>query len=108
MKLSMNHKENETYKFEPADDDHEQAWNIRILDGMFNETVIQYGAVEANGEGEEAFLSFNFHVISSPDAELTSNDEQLQEEAGDILQEIIRASVEANDGTIGFKEKNAD
>lgn len=101
----MNHKENETYKFEPADDDHEQAWNIRVLDGMFNETVIQYGTIEANGEGEEAFLSFNFSVVSSPDAELTSDNEQLQEEAGDILQEILRASIEADDGTIGFREK---
>lgn len=99
----MKHKENETYKFEPADDDHEQAWNIRILEGMFNETVIQYGAISANEV--EGHLTFDFHVVSSPDGDLSSENVELQEAAGDILQNIIRTSIENNDGTIMMKEK---
>lgn len=99
----MKHKENETYKFEPADDDHEQAWNIRILEGMFNETVIQYGAISANEV--EGHLTFNFHVVSSPDGNLSSENAELQEEAGDILQNIIRTSIENNDGTVLMQEK---
>ena len=39
------HKEEETYEFIPADDENEQAWNVRILEGMFNETVLQFGEV---------------------------------------------------------------
>lgn len=99
----MNHKENETYKFEPADDNHEQAWNIRILDGIFNETVIQYGAISANEV--EGHLTFNFQVVSSPDEDLSSENEELQEAAGDILQNIIRTSIENNDGTVVMQEK---
>lgn len=102
----MKHEENVTYEFIAADDPNDQAWNIRILDGMFNETVIQYGAIEMRGDEEDAMLSFNFHVIESPDPELSSDDEQLQEAAGDILQEIIRAAIERDDGTLGLREVN--
>ena len=104
--LKMKHEENETYKFEPADDENEQAWNIRILDGMFNETVIQYGAISANEV--EGHLSFNFHVVSSPDGYLSADNVELQEHAGDILQNIIKTSIEKDDGTLALREKEKE
>ena len=99
----MQHKENVTYEFIPAQDEHEQAWNIRILEGMYNETVLQYGAIAANEV--EGHLTFDFFVVESPDNELTAEDEGLQEEAGEILQQIIRQAIENDDGTLAMREK---
>lgn len=96
----MKHEENVTYEFIPDEDDN---WHIRILEGMYNETVIAYGAIGFNVETEDT-MTFNFNVVSSPDPDLTSEDEDLQEVAGDILQEIIRSSIEKDDGTISLRE----
>ena len=38
------HKEDVTYKLIPGPD-HEQNWHIRILDGIFLETVVQIGTI---------------------------------------------------------------
>ena len=96
----MKHEENVTYEFIPDEDDN---WHIRILEGMYNETVIAYGVIGFNVEAEDT-MTFDFSVVSSPDPDLTSEDEDLQEAAGDILQEIIRSSIEKDDGTISFRE----
>ena len=92
--------EGKDYELIPSDE-HEQAWNVRILEGNYPETVLRYGAISFN-EVKDC-MTFNFHVVSSPDADLTSEDEGLQIEAGDILQEIIRQSIE--DGSLVTKEK---
>lgn len=97
------HEENVTYEFIPGQDENDQAWNIRILEGMYSETIIQYGAIAFN-ETEQGVMTFNYNIISSPDPDLTEADLSLQECVGDILQEIIRASIEADDGTIAMRE----
>lgn len=102
----MKHEENVTFEFIPANDPDDQAWNIRILEGMFNETVIQYGAISLDGTGADKYMSFNFEVIESPDEELNPDNVDLQETAGDILQELLRAAIERDDGTIGLREVN--
>lgn len=96
-------EENITYEFVPGPD-HDQDWHIRIMDGMYNETVIKYGAIAFNEEAEGT-MTFNYHIISSPDTDLTENDIGLQETAGSILQHIIKEAIEKDDGTIAFKEK---
>ena len=96
-------KENITYEFVPGPD-HDQDWHIRIMDGMYNETVIKYGAISFN-EIEEGSMSFNYHIISSPDTDLTEDDIGLQETAGSILQHIIKEAIEKDDGTLALKEK---
>jgi hypothetical protein len=53
-------------------------------------------------------MTFNFHIIESPDPDLTVDDEDLQEFAGDVLQEIISDAIEKDNGTIGFREINED
>lgn len=99
----MPHKENATYQLIPGSDG-DQHWLVRLLEGPFNETVIQFGAISlANEKGtdvedgdEDAYLNFNFFVESSPDENLTSENVDLQMWAGDVLQEILRDAVENN------------
>ena len=91
------------YELIPSDE-HEQAWNIRILKGIYVETVIQYGAIGFNEILDN--MSFNFFVISSPDEELTNKDIDLQNEAAAILEQIIANGLK--DGSIGKKEQNAE
>lgn len=80
---------------------NEQAWDIRILEGDFTETVIRYGNVAYNGEKE--CLNFNFKLISSPDDELTENNLFLQQFAGQILEDILEKAIA--DGSVALKDK---
>ena len=101
----MTHEENKTYEFAPDSEDA-SAWNIRILEGMFNETVIRYVAIyigEQVDESGDSMMTFNFELISSPDSELTSEDKDLQEVAGEILLSIIESSIKNNDGSMAIK-----
>ena len=88
------------YELVPSDED-EQAWNVRLLTGPFNETVLRFGAISLN---EEGVMTFNFHVVSSPDPELTTEMVDLQEYAGDVLQAIIRDGMET--GSVITKEED--
>ena len=102
----MNHKENETYEMIP--DDEGDAWHIRILDGTFVESVIQFGAIkigEEAGDGNH-FINFDFQLISSPDPDVTVDNMDLQETAGDILHNIMVTSLENKDGSVAIKDKN--
>lgn len=99
-RMKMKKSEGKDYELIPSDA-HSQAWHVRILEGNYPETVLEYGAISFN-EVKDC-MTFNFHVVSSPDPDLTSEDEGLQIEAGDILQDIIRQGIE--DGSLVTKEK---
>jgi len=101
MAINLNKKSEGVYYELIPSDEHSQAWHVRILEGDYIETVLQYGAISFN-EVKDC-MTFNFSVVSSPDADLTSEDEGLQIEAGDILQEIIRQGIE--DGSLVTKER---
>ena len=88
------------YELIPSEED-EQAWNVRLLTGPFNETVLRFGSISFN-EIEEGFMSFNFHIVYSPDENLTTEVVELQEYAGDLLQAIIRDGMES--GSVITKE----
>ena len=94
------YQENVEYELTPAEENN-YGWNVRILKGTFNETVIRFGNLAANEK--EGHLSFNFKVISSPDSELTENNKELQEEAGQILNSIIERVLE--DGSVVTTER---
>ena len=100
--ISRKHKENVTYQLVPGPD-HEQNWHIRITDGMFNETVVQIGAISYN-DVDEGILNYNFFIVETPDNELTIDDPDLQQEVGEILEEIIREAIENDDGSIQIRE----
>jgi hypothetical protein len=81
------------YELIPVDCDNEQAWEIRI-NRTFPETIIRYGKVKFDGIQE--VLKFDFMVVKSPDENLTSENEELQDVAGEILQDILERA--ANEG----------
>ena len=81
-------RENVDYQIIPDKAD-EQAWNVRVLSGLYTETVLKYGVVKFNGKGEEKYMSFNFDIVYTPDTELTRDDFNLQDFAGALLEKII-------------------
>jgi hypothetical protein len=92
----MNHEENKTFELIPLEE-HEQAWGVRILEGVYNETVLKFGEIsfnEEDGNEDEASMSFSFEIISSPDTELTTEDEDLQQFSGKLLEDIIALAIE--------------
>jgi hypothetical protein len=72
-------------------DNGEDSWHVRILQGEFSEVVIAYGAVSMDEQSD--MLNFNFDVISTPLPDITSEDVDLQLEAGDILSAILHDAV---------------
>ena len=81
------------YELIPAEED-EQAWAVRVLSGDYVESVLRFGTISMN-RVEEGVLTFDFTVISSPDPNLSTEDKNLQEYAGDLLQAIIRDGIES-------------
>jgi|TARA_B100000287_G_C20668392_1_gene792556 hypothetical protein len=86
------------YQMIPGVDDTEQAWNIRILEGKFSETVIEFSNIQvgpgpADSVRKEDQLYFNFKVVSSPDPELTPDDVDLQNECGSLLMAVIEDAI---------------
>ena len=79
-------------------------WNVRILEGQYTETVLKFGAISFNEAGEGT-MTFNFHVVYSPDDFLTVEDINLQEFAGELLEAIIRDGIDT--GSVIMKERNA-
>ena len=92
-------KENEHYEIIPDKGD-DQAWNVRILSGMFTETVLRYGVVKFNGK--EKNMSFNFDIVYTPDTELKVSDLELQDVAGMMLEQIMAQGI--RDGEVITRE----
>ena len=104
----MNLVENKDYEIIPDKGD-EQAWNVRVLSGLYTETILKYGVVKFNGKGKEKYMSFNFDIIYTPDTELTKESVELQEFAGLMLEKIMARGIE--EGTVitrEIKENNAN
>jgi hypothetical protein len=66
-------------------------WDIRILTGEFNETVLAFSTLKVTDDGEH--LSFNFDIVSSPVDDLDADTNfELQETAGLILENILASA----------------
>ena len=96
----MSKHENVDYELIPSEE-KEDGWNVRILTGTFVETVIEFGAIRFNEVQDN--MSYSFEVISSPDPDLTTNDVDLQIEAGEILESVISIGLE--EGSVMMREK---
>lgn len=95
--------ENVDYELIPVEGSpNEQAWDIRILTGIFTETVIRYGNIGFDNDR----MTFNFSIVTSTDDELTVNDVDLQDNAGMILEDIIAKSIA--DGTLITKDRDGN
>ena len=97
-------EENTDYEIIPSHED-EQAWNVRILKGPFTETIIRYGVIKFNEIPKN--MSFNFAIIDSPDSELTTENVDLQDFAGAMLEKIMANGIK--EGSVVTREiKNAN
>lgn len=86
---------------------NDQAWNVRVLTGPYTETVLRYGVVKFNGKGKDKYMSFNFDIVYTPDTELKKENVNLQEFAGDLLEQIMGKGIE--EGSVITREiKNED
>lgn len=85
----INLVENIHYELIPQDDDR---WAVRLLEGDYTETVIEFGKVSIDTEND--LLRFDFDVQYSPDDDLTTDDADLQDYAADILGAILTKSFE--------------
>ena len=104
----MNLVENKHYEIIPDKTD-DKAWNVRVLSGLYTETVLKYGVVKFNGKGKEKYMSFNFDIIYTPDTELTKESVELQDFAGLMLEQIMARGIEeGNVITRDIKENNAN
>jgi len=83
--------ENKHYEIIPDRKD-DKAWNVRILSGIFTETVLRYGVVKFNGEEED--MTFNFDIVYTPDTELKVSNKKLQEFAGMMLGQIMENGIQ--------------
>lgn len=92
-------KENEDYTLVPLEE-HEDAWGVRLDTGPFPETVVIFGAIGFNKVKDK--LTFNFEVYSSPDPDLTPENEKLQEYCASVLEEIIVKGID--DGSVELKD----
>ena len=98
--------EDKHYQIIPDKGD-DQAWNVRLLSGPYTETVLKYGVVKFNGKGEEKYMSFNFDIVYSPDTELKKENIELQEFAGNLLEQVMARGIE--EGNVITREvKDAD
>jgi hypothetical protein len=79
------------YELIPAAQTNEQAWWIRALTGPFIETVISFGNLSIDGENES--INFNFTIVESPDPDLTTDNEALQQYCGMILHDVIEMGI---------------
>lgn len=89
-------KEDVNFQIVPVDDTH---YHVRLLESPHPETVIRFDVVRV--DGQNGTIKFNFTLISSPDTELTTENEELQDYSALILQAILEDSlVETNEGTV--------
>jgi len=98
--LIMKKIENKDYEIIPSSSENDM-WDIRILDGIFVETIIRFGTVSLNED--HGHLNFKFDVIFSPDDDITSENTELQLEAANILESVIETGIE--EGFVEMREK---
>jgi len=91
--------ENKDYETIPHGDDNDQSWAIRILKGDFIETTLVFGNISFEDES----VRFNFNVVSTPDESLTVDNMDLQDVAGQILEDVLVRAM--SEGSLVKREK---
>ena len=100
--LTAELKENIDYALVPIQDDPD-SWGVRILKGVYIETVIRYNTISFNQVPGQ--LAFNFNIVYSPNEELSIDDRDLQIYVGKILEAIIELGVQ--DGSVTLTDTDA-
>ena len=79
------------YEMIPSQIEAEQCWDIRVLTGIFTESIIRFGNISVDGPKQA--LSFNFTIISSPLEDITPDNIDLQNKVGDILHDVLEGAM---------------
>jgi len=96
--------ENVHYEIVPADDIH--GWNIRLLE-EYPETVISFGTISFDAiDEDDGHITFNFTIVSTPDADLTTEDLTFQAYVGRILGAVIELSI--TEGTMIARDEKTN
>ena len=92
------------YEIIPSDDIH--GWNIRLLE-EYPETVISFGTISFDGiDEDDGQITFNFTIVSTPDADLSTEDLTFQEYVGRILAAVIELSI--TEGTMIARDEKTN
>lgn len=81
-------EENVDYELIPGEGEN---WDVRLLEGPFPETVVQFLKIKVSDDTE--YLTFDFNIVTSPDPELTDENLDLQQHVADVLQSILENSI---------------
>lgn len=99
--------EGQDYALVPASAvENDQAWDVRILEGDFAETVIRFGNIAFDGEND--CLSFNFVIVSTPYDDLTTESVELQNRAADILASLLEEAAASGSLVLGDPEETSE
>ena len=86
-------KESVDYEHVPHPRD-DGAWSIRILEGVYSETLISFGTITLDGEdNEDSQMTFDFTLESSPIDDLDESNLEFQDFAGSLLTSIIETAI---------------
>lgn len=94
VKIPNMYEENVQYELVPNEDNEEQ-WDIRIKQGEFIETILNFGTVRMNEK--TGMMNYDFNIKYTPDDELDTDNVDLQREAGKILESVMIGFVNNNE-----------
>lgn len=73
--------------------------DIRLLSGKFSGIIYRYGKVGVEEDGDNAYLKFEYDIISSENPEKDTQTEEFKNHIGDILVNIIGEKNEVGSDT---------
>lgn len=88
--------DNVDFKFVVSDKDTNYV-HIEILTGEYANTIFKFGKVGIEEKGTEAFLQFDYEVISSP-IKKVDRDIEFKNYIGDILLNIVLSKLDIEEG----------
>lgn len=99
--------ENVDYELTPSSQaENDQAWDVRILEGPFAESVIRFGNIAF--DGEQDCLTFNFMLVSTPLDDLNEENLELQDTVSAILTSILEDAVASDSLVMGNPEEQSE
>ena len=100
----------DTYSF-VENDFSDDAWHIKINQGVYKDIVYKYGKIQVKEKDEQATLSFQYKIIDLPehlDEQDLNCSVEFMDALGDILTHIIEDSFETGRFKIGNNDKSTD
>ena len=101
---------NDTYSF-VENDFSDDAWHIKINQGVYKDIVYKYGKIQVKEKDEQATLSFQYKIIDLPehlDEQDLNCSVEFMDMLGDILTHIIEDSFETGRFKLGNNDKSTD